>query len=59
MSRGKSRSGWEIFRWPLLIAAVSLIGLLSALLGDGWADVLSWLALGGVLAILVVEYCRG
>lgn len=58
MSRGHSRSAWQIFRWPLLISIVSSVGLLSALLGDGWADVLSWLALGGVLATLAVCWSR-
>lgn len=32
----------RIFVMPLLLAVLSLIGLLSALLGDGWWDRLSW-----------------
>lgn len=35
----------RIFLVPALIAAVSLIGLLSALTGDGWRDAVSWAAL--------------
>ena len=35
----------EIFFIPLLLAALSSIGLISALLGDGNWDILSWLAL--------------
>lgn len=40
------RGLWMIFRWPLLLALLGLFGLLSALLGDGLYDLLSWLALG-------------
>jgi len=31
---------------PLLMALLSLLGLVVALLADGWGDALSWLALG-------------
>lgn len=44
-----SRSVW---RWPLVLAAVTLLGLLSALLGEGgvwWA--LSWAALATPLVV--------
>lgn len=49
VSFGTSR----IWRWPLLLAALSLFGLLSALLGEGgvwW--VLSWIALAAPLAVI-------
>lgn len=36
----------HIWGMPLLLGAVSLVGLLSALLGNGVWDVVSWLALG-------------
>ncbi|GAA4310037.1 hypothetical protein [Compostibacter hankyongensis] len=39
---------------PLLLAALTLLGLLSALLGDGLWDALSWTA----LAIPVLVLCR-
>ncbi len=35
----------RIFAMPLAIALVSLVGLVSALTGDGWRDALSWLGL--------------
>ncbi|MFO5890804.1 hypothetical protein ACLBSJ_33940, partial [Klebsiella pneumoniae] len=43
---------WMIFRWPLLLALLGLFGLLSALLGDGLYDLLSWLALGTPLVLV-------
>jgi len=59
MNRGRNRTGWSIFRWPLVLALASVIGLLSALLGDGWADALSWLMLGAVPATIVIGYVTG
>jgi hypothetical protein len=35
-----------IFACPLAIALLGVVGLVSALTGDGWRDALSWLALG-------------
>lgn len=34
-----------IHRWPVAIGALSLGGLIAALLGDGMLDALSWLLL--------------
>ena len=48
----------RIFSMPLLLAVLSLIGLMSALLGDGWWDRLSWAALGLPLLIVVWRLCR-
>jgi uncharacterized membrane protein YczE len=45
-STKKVLSLWQIFRIPLLLGALSAIGLVSALVGDGPWDVLSWLMLG-------------
>lgn len=41
-----NHSLWMVFRWPLLIAVLSIIGLVSALVGDGVWDALSWASLG-------------
>ena len=41
----------QVFAVPALLAGISLIGLLSALVADGVWDALSWLALGGVVAV--------
>jgi len=45
MSRGHL-SLWQVFRIPLVIAALSLLGLVVALLGDGVWDWIGAAALG-------------
>lgn len=52
------RGLWMIFRWPLLLAVLSSIGLVSALLEDGLFDLLSWLALAVPLLLLGVVWWR-
>jgi hypothetical protein len=47
-----------IFRWPLLLFVLSLFGLLSALIGDGVYDLLSWLSLGVPLGLVGVVWLR-
>ena len=42
-----------VWRWPLLLAVLTLVGLVSALLGEGgvwWG--LSWIALAIPLAVM-------
>lgn len=41
----------QIFAAPAVIGALSVIGLISALVGDGVWDGLSWLALGVPVAL--------
>ena len=41
---------WQVYRGPLLIAALSLFGLVAALLGDGAWDVVGELALASSVA---------
>jgi hypothetical protein len=48
---GTRRSLWAVFRWPMVLAAISGAGLLAALLGDGPWDALSWAALAVPAAI--------
>ncbi|MCY1442156.1 hypothetical protein D9M71_585080 [compost metagenome] len=52
------RGLWMIFRWPLLMALLSFLGLLSALIGDAFYDLLSWLSLGVPLVLLGVVWIR-
>ncbi|KAA0989068.1 hypothetical protein [Dyadobacter aurulentus] len=37
---------WKVWGIPVIIGILSGIGLLSALTGDGFFDILSWLTLG-------------
>lgn len=46
------RSGMGVFGVPLILGALSALGLASALIGDGLLDVLSWLALGLPVAVM-------
>lgn len=36
---------WQIFAAPILVGVLSTIGLIAALVGDGWWDGVSWLTL--------------
>lgn len=50
--------GSQIWGMPVLLGVISLVGLLSALLGDGVWDGVSWLALGlpnGIIAWYVIR----
>jgi hypothetical protein len=41
----------HVFALPALIGAITVFGLLSALVADGVWDVLSWLALGSAVVV--------
>lgn len=57
--RARSHSGlWPVFRWPLLLAAASIIGLVAALVGNGAWDVLSWTCLGSLPALVLYLIAR-
>jgi hypothetical protein len=43
-ARGRQSLG-RMFAWPVAIALASLIGLISALAGDGIEDVVAWIGL--------------
>lgn len=53
---GSRRSGWQIFRWPLAMALANAVGLVAALLGNGWPDFLSWLTLALTLVVIVAAW---
>jgi len=36
---------WQIFAAPMLVGVLSAVGLVAALVGDGWWDGVSWLTL--------------
>jgi len=54
--RGARQTGWQIFRWPLLMALANAIGLVAALVGNGWYDLLSWLTLGLTLVVIAAAW---
>jgi hypothetical protein len=45
MSRSGGRDLSQIFLWPTVLGAMTVIGLISALVADGVWDLLSWLML--------------
>ncbi len=49
----------QIYGPAIIIAAITLCGLLSALLGDGIWDTLSWAALAIPLLVIAVKYVNG
>ncbi|GGN44359.1 hypothetical protein GCM10011349_09320 [Novosphingobium indicum] len=49
-------NGWQIFRWPLLMALANAVGLIAALVGNGWYDLLSWATLGLTLVVIVAAW---
>jgi hypothetical protein len=51
------QTAWQIFRWPLLMACMNALGLVAALLGDGWLDVISPVTLGLTLAVMIAAWC--
>ncbi|WP_262690228.1 hypothetical protein [Kordiimonas aestuarii] len=45
------RTPWQIFKVPAALAALSLLGLVSALTGDGLRDALSWAGLAAPVVV--------
>jgi len=43
----------QIFRSPFVLLVLTTIGLVAALVGDGWADVSSWIALATPIVTIV------
>lgn len=41
------------WKWPVLLCLLSLSGLASALLSDGWGDAWAWVSLGLPLAAVI------
>ena len=39
-------TAWQIWKWPLILNLLALVGLFAALVSDGWGDPISWLTLG-------------
>ncbi|MDP1583814.1 MAG: hypothetical protein Q8M18_10360 [Bradyrhizobium sp.] len=41
----RHRTLGQIFAAPIVVGVLSVVGLVAALIGDGWWDALSWLSL--------------
>jgi hypothetical protein len=41
----RHRTLGQIFAAPIVVGALSVVGLVAALVGDGWWDALSWVSL--------------
>lgn len=50
---------WQIFRYPVGLAALSLLGLVWGLVADGWPDALAVVLLALPCVILVAVVLRG
>jgi hypothetical protein len=48
----------QIFALPIIIGILSTVGLLAALIGDGWWDRLSWAALSLPILFYVFFFIR-
>ena len=51
MSRRTNWTG-RAYVVPVILAVASLVGLISALIGDGIFNDISWLLLGGLLGVI-------
>lgn len=51
-------SAHRVWMWPIIVGLTSATGLISALLADGWADVLSWFGLGLPVVVACVYGLR-
>ncbi|MCZ8014652.1 MAG: hypothetical protein O9274_03030 [Limnobacter sp.] len=43
--------GMRLWGWPIVVGFATAVGLVTALLGEGAWDYLSWLSLGGVTVL--------
>lgn len=50
-ARRPASQSLSLWRWPIVLGFLSLVGLLVGLADDGWGDVLAWLTLGLVTAV--------
>lgn len=55
--KGDQHQFWHVWSRPLLLAALIVFGLLSALLGTGVWHLVSWAALA--LPLVVIVRCAG
>jgi hypothetical protein len=56
-SQRARRSFWQVFGAPIMLGLVSTIGLIAALVGNGFYDALSWITLSIPVAV-ILKYLR-
>ncbi|SEW52870.1 hypothetical protein [Chitinophaga arvensicola] len=54
--RKNTNTTLHVWGKPLLVALLSITGLITALVGDGYWDAFSWLALGIPLVMMAGHY---
>ena len=47
------RSTWAI---PIALALLTILGLIVALTGDGWRDMVAWIALGAPVIATIIAF---
>lgn len=57
-SNNSTLSTWFIFRWPIVINSICLVGLISALIGNGWLDIMSWVFLSTSITLMLFAYIK-
>lgn len=58
MRKAGHKAAPAIFAVPLLLALLSLGGLIVGLLGDGWEDILAWIGLAAPVAAAIWAWQR-
>ena len=48
----------HVFGMPIILAVLSGIGLITALMSDGLGDVVSWLTLGALVLVMAWYWIR-
>jgi cation transport ATPase len=56
-SQRARRSFWQVFGVPIVLGAVSIVGLIAALVGNGFYDAVSWITLS-IPVIVIAKYLR-
>lgn len=49
----------QMWQTPLVVAAITLVGLIAALVGDGWHDTVSWAGLAVPVGLVAWKWGRG
>lgn len=42
---------WRVWRWPVALNVITIVGLIAPLIGDGYWDVVSWVVFGLLVAV--------